>query len=75
VDFFFPAHLRRHVSAVLRSYRPVKLNDVKEQRISIKFCFKLGNTVVKKYKTFKAAFVVLGQTQTYEWFQGRAAIQ
>jgi hypothetical protein len=46
------------------------MTDVKEQRICIKFCFKLGKTTWK-HTILKEAFGdnALGQTQTYEWFK------
>jgi hypothetical protein len=45
------------------------MNDVKEQRICIKFCFKFGKTAWK-HTILKEAFGdnVLGQTQACEWF-------
>ena len=41
---FFCAFLWCRVSAVLQSYQPAKMTDVKEQWICIKFCFKLSKT-------------------------------
>jgi hypothetical protein len=51
--------------AVLQSYRLVKMTDVKERRICIKFCFKLGKTAVETHKILKEAFGdnALGLTQ------------
>jgi hypothetical protein len=45
--------------------------DVKEQRICIKFCFKISKTAVEIDKIFKEAFGnnAQGLTQTYEWFK------
>ena len=46
------------------------MTDMKEQRICIKFCFRLGKTASETHRMFKEAFGdnALGQTQTYEWF-------
>jgi hypothetical protein len=59
------------VSAVLRSHRPGKITEKKEQRIWIKFCFKLGKTASETHRLHKEAFGdnALGQMQTYEWFK------
>jgi hypothetical protein len=45
--------------------------DVKEQRICIKFCFKLGKMAVETHKMLKEAFDdnALDLIQTYEWFK------
>jgi hypothetical protein len=47
------------------------MTNVKEQWISIKFCFKLDKTASETHKMLKEAFGdnAPGQTQTYEWFQ------
>jgi hypothetical protein len=47
------------------------MTDVKEQRICIKFCFKLSNTAAETHQMLKEAFGdhALGQKQTYEWFK------
>jgi len=47
------------------------MTDVKEQRICIRFCFKLGKTASETHRMLKEAFGdnALGQTQTYEWFK------
>jgi hypothetical protein len=47
------------------------MTDVKEQRICIKFCFKLDKMAAETHKMLKEAFGdnVLGLTQTYEWFK------
>jgi hypothetical protein len=47
------------------------MTDVKEQRICIKFCFKLGNMAAETHKMLKEAFAdnALGLNQTYEWFR------
>jgi len=44
---------------------------MKEQRIWIKFCFRLGKTALETHRMFTEAFGdnALGQTQTYEWFK------
>jgi hypothetical protein len=56
VCVFFCAFLWRRVSTVLRSYRPAKITDVKEQRICIKFCFRLGKTSSETHRMLKEAF-------------------
>ena len=68
---FVCAFLWRNVSAVLRSNRPSKMTDVKEQRICIKFCFKLGKTVSETHRILKEEFGdnALGQKKTYECFK------
>ena len=45
--------------------------DVREQRICIKFCFKLSKMALETHRMLKEAFGdnALGQTQTYEWFK------
>jgi len=47
--------------------------DVKEQRICIKFLFKLGKTALKTNRMLKEVRVFgdnsRDQTQTYEWFK------
>ena len=44
--------------------------DFREQRVSIKFCLKLGKTATECYEMLKTAFVehVLGRSQTFQWF-------
>jgi transposase len=48
----------------------VEMVDVKEQRICIKFCFKLGKSAAKTHQMIKQAFGddALDQTQNYDWF-------
>jgi hypothetical protein len=48
----------------------VEMVDVKEQRVCIKFCFKLGKSAAETHQMIKQAFDddALGQTQTYDWF-------
>jgi len=48
------------------------MTDVKEQKIFIKFCFKLGKTASETNRILKEAFGDndLGQTRSYEWFNG-----
>lgn len=45
--------------------------DLREQRVCIKFCFKLGKTAAKTHQMLKQAFGdnSLGQTQTYDWYK------
>ena len=47
------------------------MTDVKEQRICLKFCFKLGKTASEKHRMLKEVFGdnAQGQTQTYKWFK------
>jgi hypothetical protein len=47
------------------------MSDVKEQRICIKFCFKLGKTFSETHRMLKEAFGdnALGQAQSCEWFK------
>ena len=68
---FLCAFLWRCVSAVLWSDRPAKMTDVKEQRICIKFGFKLGKMASETRIMLKEALGdnALGQMQTYEWFK------
>jgi hypothetical protein len=48
----------------------LKMTDVKEQRIGIKLCFKLGKTASETNRMLNEAFGdnALDQTQTYKWF-------
>ena len=68
---FFCAFLWRRISAVLRTYRPAKITEKKEQRICIKFCVKLGKTASETHRMLKEAVGdnALGQMQNYEWFK------
>jgi hypothetical protein len=45
--------------------------DVKEQRICIKFFFKLNKTAAENHRMLKEAFNehVLSQARTFEWFK------
>jgi hypothetical protein len=45
--------------------------DLREQRVCIKFCFKLGKTAAETHQMLKQAFgdKSLGQTQTYDWYK------
>ena len=44
--------------------------DFLEQRVCIKFCFKLGKTTTECYEMFKTAFgeQAMGHSQTFQWF-------
>jgi hypothetical protein len=44
--------------------------DMKEQRVCITFCFKLGKSAAKTHQMIKRAFGddALGQMQTCDWF-------
>ena len=48
----------------------VEMGDVKEQRVCIKFRFKLGKNGAETHKMVKQSFgdVTLGQTLTHDWF-------
>jgi hypothetical protein len=47
------------------------MNDAKEQRICIRFCFKLCKTDSETDRMLKEAFGdnAVGQTHIYEWFK------
>ena len=49
----------------------IEMADVKEQRICIKFCFKLNKTAAEAHQVLKEAFgeQALSQTRTFEWFK------
>jgi len=55
--------------------------DVKEQRICIKFCFKLNKTAAETHQMLKEAFgkQALSQARTFEWFKcfkdGRESVE
>jgi hypothetical protein len=46
----------------------IKMADVKEQRICIKFCFKLNKTAAEAHRMLKKAFVeqALSQARTFD---------
>jgi hypothetical protein len=45
--------------------------DLREQRVCIKFCFRLGKTTAETHGMLKQAFGdnSLSQTQTYNWYK------
>jgi hypothetical protein len=47
------------------------MEPVKEQRISIKFCSKVGITAAESHNMLQEAYGndALSQTMTYEWFK------
>jgi len=49
----------------------IEIADVKEQRICIKFCFKLNKTAAETQQMLKEAFgeQALSQARTFEWFK------
>ena len=49
----------------------IKMADVKEQRICIKFCFKLNKTAAETHRMLKEAYgeQALSQARTFEWFK------
>ena len=53
---FFCAFLLSHVSAVLWSHWLAKMTDMKEQRICVKFCFKLSKMAWKHTQCLKKYF-------------------
>jgi hypothetical protein len=46
------------------------MSNLKEWRICMKFCFKLGKTALEMHEMLKTAFgdSAMGRTQTFEWF-------
>ena len=61
------------VSVAACSYAPAifQMADVIEQRICIKFCFKLNKTAAETHRMLKEAFGenALSKTRTFEWFK------
>ena len=59
----------------------IEVADVKEQRICIKFCFKLNKTAAETHRMLKEAFgeQALNQARTFEWFKrfrdGRESVE
>jgi hypothetical protein len=59
----------------------IEMADVKEQRICIKFCFKLNKTAAETHRILKEAFgeQALSQARTFEWFKrfkdGRESVE
>jgi len=49
----------------------IEMADDEEQRISIKFCFKLNKTAAETHRMLKEAFgeQALSQARTFEWFK------
>jgi len=49
----------------------IEMADVKEQRICIKFCFKLNKTAAETHRMLKEVFgeQALSQARTFEWFK------
>ena len=52
-----------------------------EQRICIKFCFKIGKTATETYQLLQQAYDedVMGRTQVFDWFhrfkEGRTSVE
>jgi len=52
-----------------------------EQRICIKFCFKIGKTATETYKLLQQAYGedAMGRTQAFDWFrrfkEGRTSVE
>ena len=59
----------------------IEMADVKEQRICIKFYFKLNKTAAETHQMLKEAFgeQALSQARTFEWFKhfkdGRESVE
>jgi len=59
----------------------IEMVDVKEQRICIKFCFKLNKTAAETHQMLKEAFgeQALSQARTFKWFKrfedGRESVE
>ena len=59
----------------------IKMVDVKEQKIGIKFCFRLVKTAAQTHRMLKEAFgeQALSQARTFEWFKhfkdGRESVE
>jgi hypothetical protein len=49
----------------------IKMADGKEQRIFLKFCFKLNKTAAETHRMLREAFgeQALSQARTFEWFK------
>jgi len=49
----------------------IEMAEAKEQRICIKFCFKLNKTAAETHRMLKEAFgeQALNQARTFEWFK------
>jgi len=49
----------------------IEMADVKEQRVCIKFCFKLNKTATETHRMLKEAFgeQALSQARTFQWFK------
>jgi len=48
----------------------IEMADFREQRVCIKFCFKLGKAAAECYEMLKTAFgeQAMGCSQTFQWF-------
>ena len=57
------------------------MKDLEEQRVCVKFCFKLGKTFTETFQMLQQAYGedCLSRTQCYEWYQrfklGRTSIE
>jgi len=47
------------------------MKDLEEQRVCVKFCFKLGKTFTETFQMLQQAYGedCLSRTQCYEWYQ------
>jgi hypothetical protein len=52
-------------------FSPTAMADFKEQRICIKFCFKLKKTAAETHRMLKEAFGdnAMGQSKTFLWYK------
>ena len=56
------------------------MKDLEEQRVCVKFCFKLGKTATETWKMLQQAFgdECMSRTQCFEWYSrfktGRTSI-
>jgi histone-lysine N-methyltransferase SETMAR len=65
------AFLYRRVLVVRRYFSPTEMADFKEQRIFIKFCFKLKKTAAETHRMLKEAFGdnAMSQSKTCLWYK------
>ena len=51
-------------------WRFLKMAEKDEQRVCVKFCFKLGKTATETHQLLQQVYgdAALGRTQTFEWF-------
>ena len=61
----------RHVLLAGQIFQQLRMGDFHEQRVCVKFCFKLGKTFSETFKMLKLAFWenAMSRTQTHEWYE------